>query len=61
VGLLMKTMNPKEFLEKCLSILELDDPEYTHGELDSLVEDLLCELGYQDGINVIRKTTRWYA
>jgi len=37
------------------------DPERVHSRLDQLMEEVLLELGYQEGIEMIRETTRWYA
>lgn len=43
------------------TISTVQDPERQHDKLDELMEDLLIELGYEEGIKLIRDCERWYA
>jgi hypothetical protein len=38
-----------------------DDTEERHLRTDQMMEDLLISLGYGEGIDLIRGSTRWYA
>ena len=40
---------------------EHGDPEVTHGESDEIMESLLKQLGYGEGVAVLSEMTRWYA
>jgi len=37
------------------------DPESTHYEMDDVMCDLLCALGYGAGIEIFNSTSKWYA
>ena len=37
------------------------DPEMCHRAMDHMMAQLLCDLGYEDGIDIFRKAMRWYA
>jgi len=59
-------MTPEEFHKKLKVIYAKDaraglDPEYNHDESDTLMEDLLIELGYKKGIAYLRDQVRWYS
>ena len=54
-------MTHEEFKDKVSDILTNYNPEVAHPDTDELMEDLLVELGYGAGIEIIRKSTRWYA
>ena len=63
-------MTPKQFVsavKKAKKISEYRiggikmDWERFHSLTDELMESLLIELGYEDGVEMIRKGTRWYA
>ena len=56
-------MSPKEFTDSIRKILKTysDDCEVSHLELDELMEKVLIELGYEEGIKLIKKSHRWYA
>ena len=61
------TMTPEEFERAVYEIygnypdIGAYDEEVAHARTDRLMEEILIELGYQDGIERIRKATRWYA
>lgn len=59
----MQKMSPEEFLEKVKKIYERTekDVECFHDRTDFLMENLLIELGYRDGVEFIRSKERWYA
>lgn len=61
-------MTPDEFVKKVYEIVKKnrtarggEDWEGIHGDTDTLMEETLTELGYGYGIEMIKKTTRWYA
>ena len=37
------------------------DPEMCHRTMDNLMAKLLCDLGYEDGIDIFKKALKWYA
>lgn len=37
------------------------DVEFDHGMADSLMKDLLTELGYEEVVSVYKKVEKWYA
>jgi len=55
-------MSPKEFKEEVVEITNRvgHDKASYHYEIDDLMENLLRELGYGEGVVLINKTTRWY-
>lgn len=57
------TICPEEFLVICQRILheDCDDHEAIHSGTDNLMESILIDLGYGEGIELIRNSTRWYA
>lgn len=56
-------MTPEEFwLKMCTIIIKNDGyEETTHIEMDNLMCDLLCGLGYEKGIEVFRRAPKWYS
>lgn len=57
----MKT--PEEFLEEVKRLskeIGYDEEEF-HCRTDDLMGNLLIDLGYRDGIELIRRHTRWYS
>lgn len=59
-GMEMKT--PEQFLAMVQEISdENEDVEAFHDLTDTLMEDLLIDLGYGEGIELIRSKERWYA
>ena len=56
-------MTPEEFFNEVQKIVEDlgNDEEICHCQTDDLMEELLIELGYGKGIELIQETTRWYA
>lgn len=60
-------MKPDEFVKKIHEIVKkhrthrgTKDWEGIHSDTDELMEETLTELGYGYGIEMIKKTTRWY-
>lgn len=39
----------------------IGDPEACHSKMDDLMEAVLIEKGYGEGVGVARSTERWYA
>lgn len=59
---LLTVLTPKEFADKVRSIETLySDPEAGHSSTDCIMEDQLIAMGYQEGIDRIKDSTRWYA
>jgi len=54
---------PDEFLDMVKSVLRhcAGDTEKSHVKTDEIMEELLIELGYSDGVAEIRSSGRWYA
>lgn len=59
-------LSPDEFA-KCMAglylkyVIEEDDEEAAHIEMDRLIGNLLINLGYEDGVMIFRETPKWYA
>ena len=55
-------MTPDEFKIKALQFIAdfSHDIEDLHGKTDELMEDTLIELGYGEGIKLIKDTVRYY-
>ena len=58
-------MTPKEFAKRMRAIsaaggdtLDLED---AHIDMDILMEELLIDLGYREGIEIFRRMEKWYA
>lgn len=56
-------MNPEQFLEKVKKIAwdYYGDTETMHARFDDAMEALLCELGYGEAVEFVRRHERWYA
>jgi hypothetical protein len=59
-------MTPKEFAEKMGEIAKrVDDDvrtaESCHYEADDLMETVLSELGYEEGIKIFQEMEKWYS
>jgi len=56
-------MTPADFTDKVQKIIDehSHDPEACHSELDDLMESVLYEAGYGQGVDLIRQIERWYA
>jgi hypothetical protein len=54
-------LTPKEFKIKIKSLVNKDDYEKAHGEMDNILCDLLISLGYQAGIKIFKKQGKWYS
>ena len=58
-------MTPKEFESKML-YLEQEygngkDEEEFHGKADDLMKSVLCQLGYEDGVEIFDRNPKWYS
>jgi hypothetical protein len=55
-------MTPEEFENKMKDICSCDggDPEQNHWRMDELMCSLLTELGYKSGIDIFKKSEKWY-
>lgn len=63
-----KIMTPEEFAEYMQDLHDLKsehgagyDKELIHMRMDALMCELLCDLGYEKGIDIFEKTAKWYA
>ena len=54
-------MNPEEFHEKMLELIDDSDPEGSHFDMDELMCYVLEELGFEDGVQVFRHAYKYYA
>lgn len=56
-------MDPKEFTEKMMDIAKLNerDEETSHVAADSLMCEVLTELGYGAGVDIFNEMCLWYA
>ena len=59
-------VHPEDMTEQVRRIIEVyevykDDPETCHIALDELMETVLSICGYHEAVQLIRKSTRWYA
>ena len=56
-------MTPEEFVEQIKTALDkyYDDIELSHARTDEIMEEALISLGYEEGVELIRNTMRWYA
>jgi len=57
-----KIMTPEEFAEYMQYLHDLNsDQEQTHIRMDALMCELLRNLGYEKGIEIFDKTSKWYS
>ena len=56
-------MTAEEFSKSVREIVSAydGDAEIYHGKIDDLMEELLIELGYGEGVELLRRPARWYA
>lgn len=56
-------LTPEDFEETMLFISANfgDDKERVHKYMDSLMEDTLIALGYEKGVEIFKRTPKWYA
>jgi len=54
-------MTPEHFRACIISLTRNDNPEHNHWYTDKAMEDLLISLGYEEGVEIIRKIERWYS
>lgn len=56
-------MTPEEFVEQIKTAFDKydDDIESLHETTNEIMEEALMSLGYEEGVELIRKTMRWYA
>ena len=56
-------MTPAEFAESMDTIFQDNfyDQELLHIKMDDLMCNVLCELGFSDGIEVFKTAEKWYA
>lgn len=54
--------SPSEFEEQMKEFAKHDDNrEFMHQDMDDLMCDILEKLGYQKGVEIFRRTHKWYA
>lgn len=54
-------ISPEEFEERMTFISSNCDKETMHMCADSLMEEVLSQLGYGKGVDVFKKMPKWYA
>lgn len=54
-------MTPAAFTEKMREAAGDGDPEGSHCDMDRLMCELLTSLGYGEGVEIFRKSKKWYA
>lgn len=58
---LEKEFSAKGFANEMRRISRNDDTETAHYYADELMCELLCELGYGEGVNIFKNMAKWYA
>lgn len=58
-------LSPDEFAKRMAElhvkyIIEEDDNEDAHREMDRLITNILIDLGYEDGVMIFRETPKYY-
>ena len=57
-----KVMTPEQFLEEMEKIfMNRHDTEQDHSAGDSLMCEVLTQLGYGDGVRVFEEADKWYS
>ena len=56
-----EVMTPEEFEQKMIEISMMDDTQDRHEYGDSLMQEMLTQLGYGAGADVFEKFDKWYA
>ena len=54
-------MTPEEFTQKMIEISMTDDTQDRHEAGDSLMQEVLTQLGYGEGADVFEEFDKWYA
>lgn len=56
-------MTPEQFLEEMKEIFKANerDTEQDHSAADSLMCEVLTQLGYGDGVRVFEEADKWYS
>ena len=54
-------MTPKEFAEKMQLIVDEENTELGHIEMDNLMCELLKSLGYEEGVEIFDNALKWYS
>lgn len=54
-------ITPAEFERMMKELARSNDPEYSHGEADDLMCEVLEQLGYGAGVKVFDNMVRWYS
>jgi len=59
----MSVLTPEEFAIRMRLLVEKHsaDVEVFHIKADDLLCSMLCELGYDDGVNAFMDAPKWYA
>lgn len=65
-SLAITPMTPEEFAAKMQKVYDLhyikeDDEEVVHSVMDTIMCNLLRQLGYGDGVDIFINTPKWYA
>lgn len=56
-----RIMTPEEFEQKMIEISTMDDKQDRHESGDSLMHEMLTQLGYSAGAKVFEEFDKWYA
>lgn len=54
-------MTPEEFEQKMIEISMMDDTQDRHEAGDTLMQEVLTQLGYGSGADVFEEFDKWYA
>jgi hypothetical protein len=57
----MKKITPLEFKKRMEELASMCDEESAHAEDDKLMEQVLEERGFKDGVEVFKRMLKWYA
>lgn len=58
--LLQNRITPEKFKQLMLDLSQDGDNEAAHGYMDSLMCDVLIQLGYGEGVEIYKNYERWY-
>lgn len=56
-----EVMTPEEFEQRMIEISMMDDTQDRHEYGDSLMQEVLTQLGYGSGADVFEEFDKWYA
>ena len=54
-------ITPKEAVETLTNLYQEKDLEYSHVKADSILCELLDQLGYEEVVEAFKKLPKWYA